>query len=104
MATEASPSLERSFMKQAVSEARESKSEDARPHPHVGAVAVKMGRLLDSAHRGERAGAHAEYTLLETKLKDQTLAGATIYTTLEPCTTRSHPKVPCADRLVERVL
>ncbi len=91
------------FLRLAVQEARRSRSEDDRPHPYVGVVVVRDGQVLASACRGDQdLGAHAEYTALERKLDRETLAGCTIYTTLEPCTTRNHPKVPCADRLIER--
>jgi len=86
----------------AIEEARKSVAEDGRPHPKVGAVVVKDGKVLGTAHRGELPGNHAEYVALEKKLSDEAVAGATVYTTLEPCTTRTHPKVPCAERLVER--
>jgi len=94
---------ERHFMELAIEEARKSNGEDGRAHPKVGAVVVKDGKVLASAHRGEQGeGEHAEFTALEKKLPDVTVAGATVFTTLEPCTTRNHPKVPCAERLIER--
>ena len=91
------------FAKLALDEARKSVSEaDDKPHPKVGAVVVKDGQVISVAHRGEVLGNHAEFVALEKKLADSPVAGATVYTTLEPCTTRNHPKIPCAERLVER--
>ncbi|MGC1686886.1 MAG: deaminase, partial [Candidatus Acidiferrales bacterium] len=94
--------LDRRFAELAIEEARQSISEDDRPHPKVGAVVVKDGRVLSKAHRGEKEKSHAEYIALEDKLPDDLVAGSTVYTTLEPCTTRTHPKIPCAQRLIDR--
>lgn len=90
------------FARFAIDEARKSTPEDIRPHPKVGAIVTKDGSILSKAHRGEKPKSHAEYTALEVKLPDSVVAGATVYTTLEPCTTRKHPKIPCAQRLIDR--
>jgi len=91
------------FARLAIEEARKSVPEnDGRPHPMVGAVVVKKGSVLATAYRGEAKGNHAEYIALEKRLADAAVAGATVYTTLEPCTTRNHPKIPCVERLIER--
>jgi len=93
----------RTFAEEAVRQAGMCISEPGRISPCVGAVAVREGKILAAAYRGELAqGEHAEFTLLERKLQKQSVAGATILTTLEPCTNRNHPKLPCVDRLVER--
>lgn len=71
--------------------------------PFVGAAAVKGEEILEIAHRGELdVREHAEYTLLERKLKDIDLTGCTIYATLEPCTERGQGKIPCAKRIIDR--
>lgn len=93
---------DRRFALMAIEEAQKSVAEDERPHPKVGAVVVKNGVVLSKAHRGEILKSHAEYIALDDKLSDDLVAGATVYTTLEPCTTRTHPKIPCAQRLIDR--
>ena len=94
---------DRNYMTMAIDEARKCQAEDDRARPLVGAVVVKDGKLIATAFRGElNRGEHAEYTALEGKAADVQLAGATVYTTLEPCTTRNAPKVACAERLIER--
>ena len=93
---------DRHFALLAIEEAKRSVAEDDRPHPKVGAVVVKDGKVLAKAHRGENPKSHAEYVALEDKLSNETLAGATVYTTLEPCVKRNPPKICCAERLANR--
>lgn len=71
------------------------------PNPPVGAVIVKDGRVLGEGYH-ERAGEmHAERRAIADALqKGNRVCGATIYITLEPCS--SHGKTPpCTDAILE---
>ena len=91
------------YMKMAIAAAGDCQSEPGEPRPKVGAVLVTKDGRPFMAYRGElKAGEHAEYTLLEKKSPKAATAGATLYTTLEPCTSRGLEKTPCAERIRSR--
>jgi pyrimidine deaminase RibD-like protein len=93
------------FMTAAIEVARLSRQEAGPPRPKVAAILVMDGKELGKAFRGETgSGDHAEYGLLEKKLAHDNVAGATLYTTLEPCTERNPPKLHCAARIHTRRL
>ena len=97
--------LELVAVKSAIEAAEKCVSEDQRIHPKVGAAIIKDGQIVCTAYRGEkRPGDHAEYTALFDKEKalNMDLRGATLITTLEPCTSRKHDNKPCALHIVER--
>lgn len=74
-----------------------------RPAPKVGCVVVTKAGKVVAGYRGEiEPNEHAEFTVLEKKMPNDVLAGATVYTTLEPCVDRTPPKQSCADRLIAR--
>ncbi len=73
------------------------------PNPPVGAVIVKNGKLLGEGWHEVAGEAHAERrAILNAKLRgnEEELKGATIYVTLEPCS--SHGKTPpCTEAIIE---
>lgn len=96
----------RKMMEKAIEVMKESINEqrtDGKASPLVGAVLVKPDGSVETASRGElREGDHAEFTLLERKNRANKLDGAFLFATLEPCApgARNHPKLSCAERIV----
>lgn len=72
------------------------------PNPCVGAVVVKDGALLGSGWHRKAGGPHAEVEALRAASEAHgavSLQGATVFVTLEPCSTQGRTP-PCVDALV----
>jgi len=76
-----------------------------RPNPPVGAVVVSGGRKVGEGYHAKAGGPHAERVALEQAGK--TAQGATLYVTLEPCSTAGRTG-PCTtairDARIKRVV
>lgn len=93
---------DRDLMQIAIDEMSKSINEprkDGKIPPKVGAVILFPDGRIEKSYRGElREGDHAEFTLLVRKLGSQNLKDCILFTTLEPCMKRNHPKVSCSRR------
>ena len=69
----------------------------------VGALIVEPGGLvIATGYSREREGAHAEEVAIERALREErTLAGSTLYTSLEPCSVRLSGRRSCVERIIE---
>lgn len=72
------------------------------PNPRVGCVVLsEEGTVLGQGHTQQVGGPHAEVMALrDARAKGHSLAGATAYVTLEPCSHHGRTP-PCCDALVE---
>ncbi len=68
-----------------------------RPNPPVGAVLVKNGRVIGEGRHKFAGGDHAEVAAFEACC--ESAQGATLYVTLEPCSTHGRTP-PCTERII----
>src|SRR5260221_194995 len=89
------------FLHQAVSLARQAIGL-SEPNPRVGCVLVSpSGQVLGQGHTQQAGGPHAEVMALrDAQAQGASVAGATAYVTLEPCSHHGRTP-PCADALVK---
>lgn len=69
------------------------------PNPAVGAVVVKNGRILSRGWHRAAGRPHAEIEALNALASPASAKGATLYVTLEPCSTRGRTP-PCTGALL----
>lgn len=71
------------------------------PNPRVGAVLVRGGKVIGEGHHRRAGAPHAEvHAIAEAKKRGHQIAGATLYVTLEPCSTRGRTP-PCTELIVK---
>ncbi|MBO4633504.1 MAG: bifunctional diaminohydroxyphosphoribosylaminopyrimidine deaminase/5-amino-6-(5-phosphoribosylamino)uracil reductase RibD [Lentisphaeria bacterium] len=85
------------WMKKALNEARKGWGTTS-PNPLVGAVIVRNGTLLGLGHHVKAGSAHAEVNAIKA-CGTQSLNGATLYVTLEPCCSFGRTP-PCTEAIL----
>jgi len=89
------------FMQRALALARRGEGL-TRPNPPVGAVLVHDGKIISEGFHKKAGFDHAERACLKSlKPKAQSLESATLYVTLEPCSTYGRTP-PCTDLILAR--
>ncbi|MDZ7834940.1 MAG: bifunctional diaminohydroxyphosphoribosylaminopyrimidine deaminase/5-amino-6-(5-phosphoribosylamino)uracil reductase RibD [Alkalibacterium sp.] len=88
------------YMRRALELAEKGKGHTS-PNPMVGAVIVKDGRIIGEGYHEKVGEAHAEVNAISSAT--ESVEGATIYVTLEPC---SHygKTPPCSNLIIEKKL
>lgn len=70
------------------------------PNPRVGAVLVRGGKIIGEGYHQRAGGPHAEVNAVaDAKKRGHAVAGATLYVTLEPCSTHGRTS-PCTDLIL----
>lgn len=87
------------FMSYAISLAKQGEGLTA-PNPPVGAVLVKNGKIISEGWHKKAGGAHAEVECLKPYSNPKELKDATLFVTLEPCSTYGKTP-PCVRRIIE---
>src|SRR5260221_4113950 len=86
------------FMRAALREAERGRGHTS-PNPAVGAVIVRGGRIVARGFHRRAGLPHAEIEALRALKNGQRAAGATIYVTLEPCSTHGRTP-PCVEAII----
>jgi diaminohydroxyphosphoribosylaminopyrimidine deaminase / 5-amino-6-(5-phosphoribosylamino)uracil reductase len=94
----APPSLDERYMRLALRVASKGLGRTS-PNPAVGSVLVRDGTVLSTGWHRRAGGPHAEIEALSALPSAGLAAGATLYVTLEPCSTHGRTP-PCTEAII----
>jgi diaminohydroxyphosphoribosylaminopyrimidine deaminase / 5-amino-6-(5-phosphoribosylamino)uracil reductase len=87
------------FMRRALAEARKGLGATS-PNPAVGAVIVKNEEIVSAGYHRQAGGPHAEIEAISALADPSQTEGATLYVTLEPCSTQGRTP-PCTEAIIQ---
>ena len=91
-------STDEKFMRVALAEAQRAIGQTS-PNPAVGAILVQRGRIIARGFHRASGQPHAEIECLA-RARDRSLHAATLYVTLEPCSTTGRTP-PCTEAILQ---